>query len=374
MTRGDEVVADLTVNFLGKTLRNPFVLGSGPLTYNAEALIAAWEAGIGAVVTKTLRRQPADNPYPHMVDIGRGTLFNAEKWADLTAEQWIEEEIPTAKKHGVVVIASVGHTPEEAEELVGPVENAGADFIELVSYEESTMIPMVEKAKERVKIPVIAKLSPNWPHLPQVAARCLAAGADAITAADSYGPVLRLDVRTARPLLGSPYGFGWLTGACLKPIALRAVAEICLANPGVKVIGLGGVSNGEDALEMLLAGASLVGICSVAISRGLRVVGSLLQELSSLLDELNYSSVIEASGRSLPYLVPEEQKATLKFSYDPEKCTECMLCVTRCPYGARQLKNRNMELDEEKCRNCGYCVSVCRAGALTSDRLRGWAL
>lgn len=366
-------MAELAVNFLGKVLRNPFILGAGPLTYSGEALISAWEAGVGAVVTKTLRKEPADNPYPHMVDIGHGTLINAEKWADLTAEQWIEKEIPLAKKHGAVVIASVGHTPKEAEELVKRVEDAGADFIELVSYEETTIVPMIEKTKELVSIPVIAKLSPNWPNAARIAARCLQAGADALTAIDSYGPVLRIDVRTARPLLGGPYGFGWLSGSALKPIALRLVAEICLANPGAKVIGMGGVTSGEDALEMLLCGASLVGICSVAITRGLKVVETLSQELASLLEEFNYPSVEEAAGRSLPYLVPEEQKEKLRFRYDPERCNNCQLCVTRCPYRARRLIDKNMYLDEKECRNCGYCISICRRGALTSDRLRGWA-
>ncbi|SMB91999.1 dihydroorotate dehydrogenase (fumarate) [Thermanaeromonas toyohensis ToBE] len=364
-------MANIKVSLCGKELKNPFILGSGPLSYSGEALVRAFKAGAGAATTKTLRLKPADNPYPHMVMSAPGTLINAEKWADLTAEQWITQEIPYAKSKGVVVIASVGHTPEEARALVEGVEEAGADFIELVSYTEDTMVPMIEETKKRTSVPVLAKLSPNWPDIVSAAGRCLEAGADALTVADSFGPVLRLDIRTAHPLLGSPRGWGWLTGAALKPITLRCVAEIALAFRPT-VVGLGGVMDASDALEMLLAGASAVGICTAAILKGLKVFQELNQGLNTLLDELGYPTVSSASGRALPYLREEEDQDKLKFSYDPEKCNLCLLCVTRCPYQARNLTpDKVMSLDETKCRYCGFCVSLCRRRALTSDRLSG---
>ncbi|QGP91231.1 Dihydroorotate dehydrogenase [Neomoorella glycerini] len=364
-------MADIQVNLCGRALKAPFILGSGPLSYSGASLVAACEAGAGAAVTKTLRARPADNPFPHMVAAGPGTIINGEKWADLTAEQWINEEIPYAKARGAVVIASVGHTPEEARELVEPVARAGADFIELVSYREDTMVPMLEETKKRVNIPVLAKMSPNWPDLPGAAGRFLAAGADALTVADSYGPVLRLDIRTARPVLGSPYGFGWLTGAALKPITLRCVAEVALAHKAA-IVGLGGVGNAEDAVEMLLAGATAIGVCTAAINKGVKIFGELNRKLAALLDELGYPSVAAASGRALSHLRAGEQKEKLVFQYDPGKCNRCLLCVTRCPYGARTLReDKVMGLDEGQCRSCGYCVSLCRQGALTSNYLAG---
>jgi dihydroorotate dehydrogenase (fumarate) len=306
-----------------------------------------------------------------MVMAAPGTLINAEKWADLTAEEWISREIPFAKSKGAVVIASVGHTPEEARALVEGVAKAGADFIELVSYTEDTMVPMIEETKKRTGLPVLAKLSPNWPNLVAAAGRCLEAGVDALTVADSFGPVLRLDIRTARPLLGSPKGWGWLTGAALKPINLRCVAEIALALRPY-IVGVGGVMDGSDALEMLLAGANAVGICTAAITKGLKVFQELNQSLSALLDELGFPTVASASGRALPFLKEEEDQNKLKFTYDPEKCNLCLLCVTRCPYQARKLTpDKVMSLDIDKCRSCGFCVSLCRRRALTSDRLLG---
>lgn len=86
----------------------------------------------------------------------------------------------------------------------------------------------------------------------------------------------------------------------------------------------------------------------------------------------NAEDAAAASGRALPNLTPTEQKERLVFHYDPAKCNRCMLCVTRCPYTARELRDTKvMTLDEDKCRSCGYCVSLCRHGALTSDRLAG---
>ncbi|HEY3316762.1 MAG TPA: 4Fe-4S binding protein [Bacillota bacterium] len=356
-------MAELSVNLLGVKLKSPFILSSGPMSYSGEALIRSTKAGAGAVVTKTIRLKKADNPYPHMVRIAPGTLLNAEKWSDIEADEWIMTEIPKAKAAGVVVIGSVGHTKEEAEALVGPVAEAGCDLIELVAYDEASMIPMIEAARSKTTLPILAKVSPNWRELPRVAADCRRAGADGVTAGDSFGPTLRLDLDTGRPLLGSDFGFGWLSGSAILPIALRMVAEIALG-PGGPIVGVGGVTKAEEALEMLYAGATAVGVCTAAILFGNEVFGKLNDGLAKLLDARGLADPAAASGFSLKHLSPGERLRKLAFSYDPETCTDCGRCQDYCPYGARTVKRPNMSLDEEVCRHCGYCVSICPPKAL----------
>lgn len=357
-------MADITTSIGGVRLRNPFILSSGPLSYSAHALIRAHEAGAGAVVTKTIRLERAVNPVPHMMKNGSVGLINCEKWADIEAKEWIEREIPEAKAHGVTVIGSVGHTLEEARELVKPVADAGADVIELVSYRGEDMVPMVKVAKKATTKPVLAKVSPNWPDVAEVAARCIETGADGITAVDSFGPVLRIDIAAARPLMGSESGLGWMSGPALFPIALRVVADVARRGAPV-VVGVGGISKAEDALEMILAGANALGVCSVAILRGLRVFRDLPRTLSELMDKYGYESIQAARGRALPNLPAEEELGRLEFQYDPDVCNECMRCVEGCTYGARSLKDREMKVDEDRCRYCGLCTSLCPTGALT---------
>lgn len=351
-------MAELSVDLLGVKLKSPFILSSGPLSYSADSLLKATRAGAGAVVTKTIRLKKADNPFPHMVRIAPGTLLNAEKWSDIEAEEWITTEIPKAKAGGAVVIGSVGHTKEEAEALVAPVAEAGCDLIELVAYDEASMIPMVETARKKTSLPILAKVSPNWRDLPQVAANCRKAGADGITAGDSFGPTLRLDIETGRPLIGSDYGFGWLSGSAILPIALREVAEIALGVGG-PIVGVGGVTKAEEALEMLYAGATGVGVCTAAILFGFEVFGKLNDGLSKLLDGRKMDGIVAARGFSLKHLSKGERKVKLKFTYDPETCTDCGRCMDYCPYGARTVRRPEMSLNEDVCRHCGYCVSIC---------------
>ncbi|HHY96270.1 MAG TPA: 4Fe-4S binding protein [Firmicutes bacterium] len=374
-------MADLSVELLGVRLKSPFLLSSGPLSHSGEALLRAYAAGAGAVVTKTIRLKKADNPFPHMVRVAPGTLLNAEKWSDIEADRWINEEIPRARAGGAVVVGSVGHTAEEARTLVGPVAIAGCSLIELVSYDPFSMVPMVEEARKQTSLPILAKVSPGWPDLARVAARCRQAGADGITAGDSLGPTLRLDLASGRPLLGSDYGFGWLSGAAIFPIALRSVAEIALG-PGGPVVGVGGVMKAEDALEMLYAGATAVGICTAAIMFGNGIFEKLNRGLAQLLDERGMADPAAARGFSLPHLVPGEHRHHLTFSYDAAACTDCKRCQDYCPYGARKVSRPaaspppemghasrssslpQMSLDEELCRYCGYCVSICPPHAL----------
>ncbi|MDA3939940.1 MAG: 4Fe-4S binding protein [Spirochaetia bacterium] len=352
----------------GIKLQSPFILGSGPLSYGAKGLIRAHNAGAGAVVTKTIRDNPAVNPFPHMAVSGKNSMINAEEWSDIPGSEWVAKEIPEAKKAGVVVIASIGHTPLEAKNWVGKVSKAGADIIELVSYERDTILPMLKKAKLLTKKPVLVKISPNWVDAVGIALEALEAGADGITAIDSIGPVLRIDIKTGKPLIGGGNGFGWLTGSSIKPITLRYVAEISSATDK-PVIGLGGVTKAEDAVEMLMAGASAVGICTAPIVKGVEYISKLNVKLEKLITELGYNNSADLSGLSHKYLNSAANNKKFDFIYNPESCTECMACVKACAYEARTLSSKNMSLDTDLCRYCGLCFSVCPNGSLRPDYL-----
>lgn len=330
-------------------------------------MIAAHEAGAGGVTTKTIRDKKADNPLPHIAFSAPNTMVNAEKWTDFDGKQWVEREIPEAKEAGVFVIGSIGHTPGEAKNWVHPVDKAGADIIELVSYEQETIVEMTRTAKRLSSKPVAVKLSPNWPDPATAAMEVIRAGADALTAMDSVGPVLRIDIRKARPMLGSVNGFGWLTGSAIKPVILRHVAEIAMKT-NVPIIGTGGVMNEEDALEMLMAGASAVGICTAPILKGTEYITTLNRKTAGLLKALGYSGIRAVSRAALTNFPKEELFAEPRFEFDPEICTRCLRCVTVCPYDARSLdRDKKMELNMELCRLCGLCASVCPHEALQME-------
>ena len=360
--------ADLSSELCGVKLQSPFILSSGPISYGAEGMIRAHRAGAGAVVTKTIRLSAAINPVNHISKVSNDSLINCEKWADSEAEVWFKREIPLTKAAGAVVIASVGHTLPEAEALVEDCEKAGADCIELVSYTEDTLIPMLKAAKARVSIPVICKLSGNWPDPAGTAKKCLKMGADAISAIDSIGPTLKIDIKQARPAMHSKDGYGWLSGGAIRPISLRINSEIA-RNGCENLVGIGGVTCAEDAVEYLMVGARAVGVHSIAILRGVEYLSKLCKDTAVLLDQLGYRSISSVVGAALPNFPQEEQVAKLEFHYEPDSapCTNCGRCVKACSYAARSLKFPIMEVNKDLCRNCGLCVSVCPTGALTAD-------
>jgi len=320
--------ADLSTELCGVKMQSPFILSSGPLSYAAEGLIRAHEAGAGAVVTKTIRSEAAENPVNHIGIVDEDSLINCEKWADSAPEVWFDREIPMAKEAGAVVIASVGHTLPEAEAIVKKCQEAGADMIELVSYTEDTLIPMLQATKERVSIPVICKLSGNWPDPVATAQRCMENGADAISAIDSLGPTLKIDIEHARPEMMSGDGYGWLSGSAMRPVSMRVVSEIA-RNGCDNLVGIGGITRAEDAIEYLMAGAQALGVCSSAIIRGIEHFTKLCHDTSILLDQLGYSNLPAVKGVALPNFPTEERKAKLEFTYQPyyAKCQEA------CPAG-----------------------------------------
>lgn len=368
---GWDKMIDLKTSIGGLELRNPFILASGPLSYDGEAILRAHRADAGAVVTKTISRVPATNPIPHIARVSGG-LLNGEKWSDLPYERWIEREIPLAKEGGATVIASLGLTPADVAALARPIAKAGVDALEIASYDRASLIPMVREAAQMVEMPVLAKVSSNWPDVVEIAAACLQSGATGITAIDSIGPALRLDIEKRAPLLGS--GYGWLTGGMIFPVALRVVSQIALAT-GANIVGTGGIGSVDDCLEMFMVGVHAVGLCTLPMLRGLSIFADLEEKFSLRLHELSYQNLQGAIGAALPSLreyegaaegvgLPTRGKgdaARASFAWEEGRCTACGLCVRICPYSARTSPD---EVDLSRCRFCGLCASACPTGAL----------
>ncbi|MCJ7825158.1 MAG: 4Fe-4S binding protein, partial [Anaerolineales bacterium] len=158
-----------------------------------------------------------------------------------------------------------------------------------------------------------------------------------------------------------------------KPVAVAAVAQLA-ARFEVPVVGTGGVIRAEDAVEMLMAGASAVGACTAPVLRGMGWFGKTNEALSRWLDDHGHASVSAVRGYALPHLPLQDDSEGLSFQFEPTKCTLCNQCVVVCSYDARKVigevsRSADIEMifNEERCRSCGLCVEVCKPAALVAD-------
>jgi dihydroorotate dehydrogenase subfamily 1 len=363
-------MADLTLQVCGLRFRNPILPAAGPPVRDGAALLACAAGGAGALVAKTISTRAAEPPLPNMAEIPHG-MVNTELWSELPPEQWLEREYAIARGAGLPLIISLGYTADEIAELA-PRVRPFADAVELSTHyigeDAEPMVGAVRAAKAALDVPVLVKLSPHGQDMGHAARLAADAGADGLVAINSFGPVLALDLETARPLLGGPSGHGWLSGPALKPLAVRCVREIARA-VDLPVIGVGGVSRGTDAVELMLAGASAVGICTAAILRGPEIFGKVAAELETWLDAHGHATAAEITGLALTHGWPADGPAVPFI--DPDACNDCGLCITSCVYGAIHVVDGRVALEGERCARCGLCVTRCRRDAIHWPKLAG---
>ena len=351
----------MEVKLLGIALKSPVLAGSSPWSLDGDTMIRLDRAGAGAVVTKNVCLPTRPNPYHYMRQCTEGTLINCERALDYSGEQWIEQEIPKAASAGVKVIANIGMSMEQVGSAAERVEASGAAMIECVSYRADWLVPLVEDTKRRVKIPVIAKLSPNYRNLLETARLCREAGADAFTCGDSIGPVMKIDIETGKPFCGGADGIGWMSGKALKPFAVKNVADL-RANFNLPIIGMGGVSCWEDCIEMVMAGADAVSVCSALVTEGPQVLHTMSVGVQTYLEGHHLRGLHEIQGCVHRYLSPEDRSGQVSIVIDRSVCTHCGTCARVCVYGAiRQEGASEPQFDVKKCRSCGMCSSICRA-------------
>jgi len=251
-------------------LKNPVLAASGTFGYGLDLLDFCPPERLGAVVTKGLSAKPRPgNPPPRIVETAAG-MMNSIGLQNVGVEAFCRDLLPSLRQRGACVVVNVfGETEEEYAQVVGRLEQEEG----IAAYELNVSCPNVAKGgmefghdprvlralvsllRQHTRRPIWVKLSPNAPDPLAVGEAALAAGAEALTLVNTFR-ALAVDSKTRRPALAT--GFGGLSGPAIKPLALRLVWELHRAFPQAPLVGMGGITTGEDAVEFLLAGACAV--------------------------------------------------------------------------------------------------------------------
>lgn len=298
-------MSNIKTNIFGIDFQNPLVLASGILGTSSNILIRMAESGAGGVTMKSIGPTEREgHANPNLIDFGGGML-NAIGLPSPGYKN-IGPELEELKECPSPVIASVyGSTIQDFVNIVEFVKPYAPAALELdiscpnkddgLSFSANPdvtkeLVAAVKKVAGN--LPVIPKLTPNTHSIPMLANACKKGGADGLCAINTAsGMVIDIDAR--KPVL--TYKKGGVSGPALKPIAVRCVYEAYEAT-GLPIIGTGGVTYGKDAIEMLMAGASLVGVGTAVYYRGLDAFQKIATEMTEWMQSNNVESIKELIG------------------------------------------------------------------------------
>jgi dihydroorotate dehydrogenase (NAD+) catalytic subunit len=290
-------------------LENPTILASGILGVTPDTMARVLRSGAGAVVTKSIGSEPRHgHPTPTFVSLEAGYL-NAMGIPNPGAEDFAPElkALKARKGEGKVVVSIFGGGAEEFGRLAARL-TPHADAVELnlscphlkgygveIGRVPSLVREVVAEVKRNARCPVWAKLSPNVSDIVEIARAAAEGGAEALVATNTIGAIA-ISVEARRPVLS--HGGGGLSGAPLKPIAMKAVFDIA-TELDIPIVASGGIATGRDLLEFVMAGACAGEIGSAVVDRGEGVFKLVASELSLLLEAEGFASVEAARGAAL---------------------------------------------------------------------------
>ena len=272
---------------------------------DAGSMERIFKSGAGAVVTKSIGLKPRDGyPNPTVVELEHGIL-NAMGLPNPGIKEF-KNEIKQLKKSNVPVIGSIfGSNKNEFVELSEKMQSYGIDALELnmscphargygleIGSDSTLVREITSKVKESNKIPVFVKISPNLTNIVEIAKSAEKGNADAIVAINTV-KAMKIDLELKMPVLSNK--IGGYSGKAIKPIGVRCVYDIS-KNVNIPVIGVGGITTGEDALEYIMAGASAVQIGSGVYYRGIDIFKKVCSEMESWMKNHSYNSLSELIG------------------------------------------------------------------------------
>lgn len=304
-------MASLVSRFFGKQMKNPLILASGVLGVTKASLGTACDNGCGGVTTKSLTLEPRKgHDGPNIIETECG-LLNAMGYPNPGIEEGLGEFSGWDRKDGALIISIVGKDASEFGALAGLVESRrkelGASAIEAAiscphtpgygtmagQGTPESVAAITRTIKERTGLPLIVKLSPSVPGEVKQAQAAKDAGADAINMGNSLGPGMKIDLSRRRPILG--FGMGGLSGPAIKPVMIRCVYDIH-KSVDIPIIGTGGVTCGHDAVEMMMAGASFVGVGTAVYFRGPEVFREIAGEMDGWMEKNSVKRVQDIVG------------------------------------------------------------------------------
>ncbi|HEX3039281.1 MAG TPA: dihydroorotate dehydrogenase [Caproiciproducens sp.] len=299
-------MADLHVNIAGVDFSNPLIAASGTFGFGHEFQEFYPLSTLGGISCKgiTLAERPG-NPPPRIAETPGGML-NAVGLQNPGVDYFIEHDLPWLREQGTVIIANIaGNTPEDYCRMAEKLSDSDVDMIELNiscpnvkqgGVQFGTSCEGVENITAAVrkycKKPLVVKLSPNVSDIAEIAAAAEAAGADALSMINTLTG-MRIDIRSRRQIIRN--NTGGLSGPALLPVAVRMVWQAA-QRVKIPIVGMGGVSKWEDAVELMLAGASALQIGTVLFTDPYAPV-KILDGLNHYLDQNKIASVTELTGK-----------------------------------------------------------------------------
>jgi dihydropyrimidine dehydrogenase (NAD+) subunit PreA len=382
-------MSSLETTLLDLKFPNPFILASGPATANAERVIDAFRAGWGGAVleTITLNLPMSIETKAHEIRSGRVRWGRVEDLpvSHLSLGDW-ETEIEKIRTSfpNRTLIASI--TAEDSlaawQELASRLSASEIDGFEInanypsfavedertaeLGQDSQALARVIRWVREATPLPLFVKLSPNVSDILPIARTALEAGADAFTAIGGLrgiGSVDLIDFATLPPINAINMS-GTYTGPGLKPVALRWTAVLA-KSLAVPLLGSGGVSTWQDAIEFFSVGASAVQVDTAVDWHGIDIIDQFKQGIERYLEDHMYSNPAEIQGKALPHIVGFDEldlEYKLVATLEESECIGCDLCVRACNDGGFQaisMVDRIAKVDPSKCDGCGLCIYVC---------------
>ena len=393
------MTATLHTNILGIDFENPFLLASAPPTALIESIDKAFEMGWGGAVLKTitpdnLEMNEASPRYAVLQNKKRIIGFqNIELLSHQTVHYWCDGIKQLKQKHPTkVIIASIMAPVNKNawQDLVKTLNNTPADAFELnfscphgmpekgigmaIGTDAEISSQITTWVKEVAQKPVFVKLSPNVTNIAHIARAVEGAHADGLAAINTVQGFMGLDLHTLQPLLNvnGKTAYGGCSGAMVKPIGLRCVAQIRQAS-ALPIFGMGGISTWEDAAQYIAVGSDALQVCTEVMLSGYKIIGPMLKGLQTYLEEKNFADIRSLKNKAIEQICSHENLPKTPLVYpqvNHDLCGRCGKCVTICSeseHQALRLDDGYIVVNKGRCVGCGLCRFVCPAGAITTQ-------
>lgn len=299
---------DLKIKLFDKRLENPLFLPSGIIN-DVPGHKLAIDSGAATVVLKSMTLKPREgNPIPRVAKYEYG-IINSVGLKNPGLKEGKKQIKDFLKKIKTPIIISVFATNvKDFKKLVGEMSelkpfaieinlscpNVEGEFGQMLSNKSDSSYQVIKGVKtEAGKIPLIAKLTPNVDPISEVAKACESAGANAIAAINTIAPSMVIDIYKRKPILGMKKG--GLSGPGIRPVAIAKIYEIYEAVK-IPILGMGGVEKWQDAVEMMMAGATLVGVGSSVYLRGYKIYKEILTGLKEFMKQENIKNIKNLIG------------------------------------------------------------------------------